>query len=60
VVLQLVFSEITIKGNSFLLLWIDVVETWSEDAQTLYLSILQLGSAILMVCGRRNSRISEF
>jgi len=58
-VFQAAFSEITIYGNSLLFLWMDLLQTWSEDAQTVYLSKLQLGSTNLKVCGRRNSRISE-
>ena len=34
------------------------LENWSEGVQTVYLSKLQLGSAKLDVCGRRNSSIS--
>ena len=38
----------------------DLDQTWPEDAQTCYLSKLQLGSVNLSVCGRRNCMISVF
>ena len=38
----------------------DLLETWPEDAQTCYLSKLQLESVNLSVCGRRNCMISVF
>ena len=59
-VLLTALSDISIYGNFLLSLWIDLLQNFSEDVHSLYLSNLQLGSGKSIRYCRRNSRISGY
>ena len=50
-------GEMPQLGNFFPFKRMDLVETWSGDAQALYVCKLQLKLRNQHVCGRRKSRI---